>query len=171
MIKDEKNGMKSEETYIKHKTFLRKYVFISSLTYNFIWGGINAYLFLSYRNLEKCDEPLNWLIGTIIFNILCPLKNYLINIVEKICDLHIIYLSIVSLIISTAISISFVTGLAVIRKNEYSNDNCLSIISYQLAFLILESISIVFFILFMLKLYMSKDLNLENGMISIKTIE
>jgi hypothetical protein len=153
--------------------FLKKFILYFGLLYNVVWGAIFGILIYKRNESDNCEEVIKWGIGCFSFCIINPVKTYLLNLTEKLCEINQYFVFLVGIITSCAISIIFVVGLSIIDSNK-STDVCKSISGFQNIFFITESINIVFFCIILSYIVIKKhrDNNLEgDGMISIKTID
>ena len=154
--------------------FIKKISKYAIFIYNIIWGVIFGILIYNRNSSNSlCNEIVNWVIACFSFCIICPLKTFFLAQIEKIWDISKLYIQFVSLISSCSISIIFVTGLSTQKYDDNFNDFCLNCVKTQTFFIISESIYIVYFLsLFIYLLYdLCKENYIENGMISVKTIE
>ena len=121
-----------------------------------------------------CPEIISWGLACFSFCIICPLKTLILNFVEKICEINIVFVYLVSIISSCAISIIFVVGIFIqLNGSVIENEFCQTYINFQSGFAVCEAIYIFFFVVSFcyLNYLKNKETNSDDGIISVKTLD
>lgn len=165
--------IQKEQLGIEVSWYIKKFMLYFGLLYNIVWGAIFGIMLYKRKDSDNCEEVIKWGIGCFSFCIINPLKTYLLNLSEKICEINQYFVFLIGLISSCSISIIFVVGLSILDSNK-SSDVCKSISSFQYIFFITESINILFFCLIFSYILIKKyreNYTEGDGIISIKTLD